>query len=337
MKDNRATFLAQLDKLWPGMAKAFRVAINNIASNVSLTALERAIAARDIEAAFNALNMDRGLLSPLAQSITGSYIGGGQAVATSAMVITRRKPIGARIVAGFDIGNPRAAEWARAAGSNLITEITSDTRNMVAQAIREGLDAGRGPRTTALDIAGRIQGGKRAGGLVGLHSADAGYVQNLRRELADPDLMANYFSRTRRDKRFDAAIRRAISEGRPVAQANIERIAGRYADRLLVTRGERIARTETLRAMHAGRQEMTEQLIESGQVQAQDVTRAWQDTGDGRTRNTHKDADGQSVGVSGSFQVGGYSMRYPGDTSLGAPARETINCRCYVKISLLGK
>jgi hypothetical protein len=161
-------------------------------------------------------------------------------------------------------------------------------------------------------------------------------VPGLRQELADPSTASHYFTRTLRDKRFDGIVRRAIADGRPVAQVDIDRMAARYSDRLLALRGETIARTETLKALNAGRQEALDQLIENpnNDVRAEDVVRAWDSTGDGRTRETHAAADGQVAAQGVPFTVGGYSMMYPGDTSLGAPAGETVNCRCYSDVRI---
>lgn len=49
-------------------------------------------------------------------------------------------------------------------------------------------------------------------------------------------------------------------------------------------------------------------------------------THDHRTRHSHQDADGQTVGMQDAFQVGGYDLQYPGDPS--GPASQIVNCRC---------
>lgn len=56
--------------------------------------------------------------------------------------------------------------------------------------------------------------------------------------------------------------------------------------------------------------------------------RRWVTMHDDRVRDTHRAADGQTVGLDEEFTVGGASLRYPGDR-LG-PASEVINCRCII-------
>ena len=145
--------------------------------------------------------------------------------------------------------------------------------------------------------------GTRQGGLVGLHSRQAGWVQNYRAKL--------------------------LAEGRP--QSQIDRMAQQYSNKLLRQRGETIARTETMKALSAGRHEAVAQLIENpnNDVQAQDIKVKWDSAGDGKVRPTHAAANGQTVQYGDPFIVGGFSMLHPLDSSLGAPAEEVINCRCY--------
>ncbi|MCK5610518.1 hypothetical protein KAR91_52075 [Candidatus Pacearchaeota archaeon] len=56
----------------------------------------------------------------------------------------------------------------------------------------------------------------------------------------------------------------------------------------------------------------------------------WVTMGDGKVRTSHKFASGQTVQINQPFIVGsGSELMFPGDTSLGAPIREVVNCRCY--------
>lgn len=168
---------------------------------------------------------------------------------------------------------------------------------------------------------------------MGLTSGQTDAVIRARRELLDLD--PNYFSRKRRDARFDGIVSRAIKDGKPLSKADVDRITGRYKDRLLNYRGEVIARTETLAALQAGKSEGFEQLIDAGKVRADQVTKTWRATGDGRTRDSHAAMNGQAVKLREAFTTpDGYKMMHPHDNSLGAPASETIQCRCFYEIKV---
>lgn len=54
----------------------------------------------------------------------------------------------------------------------------------------------------------------------------------------------------------------------------------------------------------------------------------WRTFGDSRVRPTHQQADGQEVSIDEPFEVGGYQLMFPNDSSLGAPPEEIVNCRC---------
>ena len=303
-RDTRRAFLKLLDDTWPGVRSEFVAAMRQARAGVDMKALEAAIARGDVDAAFRALRFDAADLFRTDTAITAAMNAGGNYQMGAFQHATRRAPIASRVVQSFGGRNERAERIALELGSKLVTEVVDDTRVMIAQTIRAGLEAGAGPLRTALDIGGRVVNGKRQGGLVGLDSRRAGWVQNYRAKL--------------------------LAEGRP--QSQIDRMAQQYSNKLLRQRGETIARTETPKALNAGRQEALDQLIENpnNDVQAQDVVRAWDSTGGGRTRETHAAADGQVAAQGVPFTVGGYSMMYPGDTSLGAPAGETVNCRCYM-------
>lgn len=57
-----------------------------------------------------------------------------------------------------------------------------------------------------------------------------------------------------------------------------------------------------------------------------DMVKEWASTDDSRTRQSHRDADGQRREMDEPFSVGGSSLQFPGDPD--GPAREVINCRC---------
>jgi len=88
--------------------------------------------------------------------------------------------------------------------------------------------------------------------------------------------------------------------------------------RLPPYRTETVARTETMRASNAG----GFQLYKDWGVQRKE----WLATGDNRTRDSHRAANGQIVSIDEPFTVGGSPMMYPGDP--GAPIAEFANCRC---------
>jgi hypothetical protein len=58
------------------------------------------------------------------------------------------------------------------------------------------------------------------------------------------------------------------------------------------------------------------------------LKKSWITLRDNRVRATHHAAHGQTRLINEAFAVGSSSMMYPGDTSMGAPIREIIHCRC---------
>lgn len=113
---------------------------------------------------------------------------------------------------------------------------------------------------------------------------------------------------------------------------SINEIATNIENRGLVdvARAATIARTET--HMAAG-YAMHSIAAEVGFA----LNKTWVAVEDDRTRNTHIEADGQTVGQDEYFEVGDDSLLYPGDPD-GSP-EEIINCRCsaiYEPVNKLG-
>ena len=311
--------------LEPSLQRAFLKAVSTLKSDVSIRRLERAVGAGDVDAIVAALSLSAGVLTPLTEAMRAVYISTGELT-----LRTINQPRGRKLSIRFNGSNPNAQEYLTDRSGVKIAEILDDQRLVIRQSLERGLAAGRNPRSTALDLVGRIKDGKRTGGVIGLTSRQSQHVQNMRDELSDPAKASSYFQRSRRDARFDSVVRRAISDGKPVAIADIDRISGRYSDRLLQLRGETIARTETLGAMNAASQEAMSQLVTSEGLERKDVQKIWRASEDERTRESHAALNGEYVKFDEAFvTITGVRLMRPADPS--APAEEVINCRCWVE------
>lgn len=102
----------------------------------------------------------------------------------------------------------------------------------------------------------------------------------------------------------------------------------RHAMDTTATRAKLIARTEAAAAVNAGDYAVHRELSRTGF----EVKRRWLAARDSRTRKSHVAANGQVVGVSEPFVVGGARLKFPGDPE--GPAKETIACRCTTQTEL---
>lgn len=323
-------------RLEPGIRDAFLEAVADVRRSTSIGEIERII--RDggsAEQIMLALGVDSAWLSGLTEAQRQVFVAATAVGISEVTYLRMRSTQSTRAPTArfrFDMRNPAAESWLSRESSRLVTDIVSSQRDAIMQTLSAAFARGQGPRQTALDIVGRIGAtGRRTGGIVGLTGQMAGYVENMRDELltGDPDIMARYFNRVRRDARFDRAVQAAIDAGKPLPRKIVDRIAGRYADRLLQLRGENIARTETIASLNASREQSVMQAVESGLIRAESVKKRWSATLDSRTRDLHSAMNGQIVAPDQPFRSGsGALMMYPGDTSLGAGGGDVINCRC---------
>jgi uncharacterized protein with gpF-like domain len=84
-----------------------------------------------------------------------------------------------------------------------------------------------------------------------------------------------------------------------------------------------IARTESTTAANFG-------ALQGGLSSDYETRKQWLAVLDNNTRIDHADANGQTVGMDDTFEVGSSLMQYPGDMS--APANQVCNCRCNLVI-----
>ena len=311
--------------------RAFNETIQSVKDQAVIAEIAALINRGDIEGVVNLLQLDPATFRPLENAVIAAYEKGGE---IGAAQIGRIPVEAGTLVARFNVRSPRAEEWLRNWSSTRIVEIADETREVVRSVLTANLAEGVGPRTAALDLVGRIDPvtRKRTGGFIGLTSNQAEWVRNARRELETLD--PNYLTRALRDKRLDGAFAKAVETGKPLKAAQIDAAVSRYQARALRYRAETIARTESINALRAGQDEAIRQAVETGELEQEFATKVWDASGDARTRPTHAAADGQEVPIDQPFNVGGYQLMRPGDSSLGAPAGETIQCRCVVRYKM---
>lgn len=226
------------------------------------------------------------------------------------------------VTIGFNPSLPRASEKIQQNKFEFVVGFTNAQREATQTALSAAFLEGHGPVKTARVFRDSI----------GLTDFQLQAVANYQRLLEMGDSQA--LDRALRDRRFDSSVERAIRGDEPLGAERINRMVDRYRERFLKLRAETIARTEGLRAMGLARQEALIQMVELTGIDPNDVTRTWHATKDHRVRDTHGGPgglDGQVVGINESFVSSSDArLMFPGDTSLGAPAEEVINCRCVV-------
>ena len=311
--------------LSPQVREAFEEAVETSNRRINRTELIAAIRRNDVEGAIRALNISRDAMDSLREAIRTAVRDGGWLEASSVPKTA--------LQAFFAMGNPSAERVAALRSSMLITEIANSARQAARERISQSIARGENPYTTARSITGVVdrRTGIRTGGVIGLRTQDIVALRNAERELRSGS--ARYFRRTLRDKRYDQTILKAFRDKRPLSSDYISRVLLRYQAKLLRYRGELIAQTETLASLNGGRYEYLRQLVESGEVLPREITLTWHDMLDTRVRDTHllmgKAPRNKVIfGQPFVFPGGGQAL-YPGDISLGAPANEIINCRCY--------
>lgn len=324
-----------LDRYGLELAAAFQAAINDLRSAADLQRVITALDVGDIEGALAALNLEPAAYSKLLDSVQQGFSAGGEATVVALPAFS--DATGARVVVRFDGRSPRAEAWLRDYSSDLVTRIVEDQRTAVRAALVGGMERGAAPRTVGLDVVGRINpaSGLREGGILGLSAPQEAFVRTARGELAsgDPEALRHYLTRTRRDRRFDRTIQKAINNGTAVP-ADIQRKAvSRYTARLLELRGQMIGRTEAMTSLHAGQDEALRQAVDRGAVTGNQVRRVWRSASDAKVRDTHRALNGDSVGLNEPFtSPSGAALRFPGDPR--APASERIGCRCTLSIRI---
>lgn len=221
-----------------------------------------------------------------------------------------------RVNVNFDALNERAIQEMSQNKLRLVRQFSDQQRLSTREALEAGVRRGINPRDMAREFKNSI----------GLTQRQVQAVNNYRDMLIRGDREA--LRRELRDKRFDRTVDRAIRSGKPLSEEQIDRMVTRYRQKYLKYRAETIARTEALRAVHAGSDEMYAQAVENGTLQANALIQTWKTASNkSNVRDSHKYMHNQKRGIGESFVSGkGNLLRYPGDPN--APGADTVQCRC---------
>ena len=225
------------------------------------------------------------------------------------------------VITSYDTVNARAVRLAENNNLRLIREFTLEQTQATRAALVDGIQRGINPVDTARQVRQSI----------GLTARQVETVNRYRQALERGSLTA--LNRELRDRRFDASVRRAAETGEPLTGDQINRMTERYRERMLRFRSETIARTEALRSVHEGSEEMYNQAFDQGILNPDQVTRTWHTARDARVRDSHASLNGQTRAPGEAFVSGnGNELRFPGDPN--APASETVQCRCAVSTTI---
>lgn len=219
--------LALIEALEPRLRDAFLAAIGAMRQRIDFSSLAAALRNGDMDAAVDALNIDRGSFNGYALERQSAFVQAGEVAATD---LTRQRkramakrstpepsiqgptvppdlpqpptlaaPGGGSITFSFGMTNPRAEARIRTEAAARVAGYVAEQIETARRVIADGFARGEGPQNIATDIAGRINpiSKRREGGIVGLSDPQAGYVQSMRERLlsGDPDEMAKVLGR----------------------------------------------------------------------------------------------------------------------------------------------
>lgn len=331
LRDKLAELVAKQE---PRVRVAFEAAIADLRNGVQMRLLIERLERQDIDGAIEALNLDPAVYNQFRLALNETFTAAG--ILQSANF---PQPPGQRVLVRFDVADPAAERVIQQVTADRVTGIIESDRRAARAAILSGFQQGQHPNRIALDLAGKVGRGQnqRTGGIIGLSEPQEGYVASMRARLlsGDPAEMAKVLEMTRRDKRFDRAIAKAIRDGKKLSQDDVAKITGRYSDRLLALRAETIARTETGMAVMAARQESFRQGLGKNGYPEQAVTRKWRHGGGGKEpRLLHIQMNNQTVqGLTEPFVLpDGTRMMHPLDPAGGA--RHCANCTCDMELNI---
>lgn len=257
-----------------GVARAIVAAIADLAGSIDAATVAALLAANNFSGLWNHLALERlgHALRPALNRL--AVVHDQTAIAETASIggLAKARPSFLRtpdvIQLTYDPLDQQTVAAQRAAREAVVQRIEQATERTAQQTIARGLTERQTPAAIARDLRATLS----------MTEPEANAIQSYRRALEQPGKSA--LNRALRDRRYDAALRRAADRGEVLDDGRIDRMVDRYADKYRAYRAERIARTETLRAANQGRQDAWRQYAARTGRSGADIRKFWLTAGD---------------------------------------------------------
>lgn len=307
--------LDAIEAMLVGAEKSIRRAFHDFLAHFSdeevIAAIERMLAAGEIEAAYRLVEQ---YSAQMAVNISGNI---GIVGTATAKELSDMLP--GLIAVHFDPAHPRAAALIRQNALEFVVGFNGEQRAATRQALVRAYEQGMGERQIAQEFRNSI----------GLTTRQDQAVANYRQLLENVGSgSTEALSRALRNPAKDDMIERYAGIKKPLTPKQIDSMVSSYRKNYLRYRAETIARTEGLKATSIAREEANRQMLAQTGIDPGRVTRIWNATKDGRTRDWHASMNQQPRGIGVKFEDGkGNLLMYPGDPDCPDPS-SIISCRC---------
>lgn len=331
---SQARLFAQLiAELTPEIHRAFMASVTDLQAGVDWPLLLDRLGQIDIEGAIAALHIDPAAWSEYSSAMTAAYAKAG--ASTAAQI--RQVGIGGSGTR-FNLANPRAVDWIAENVADRVVGFAQDQIMTARTVIQAGYARGQGPRNIAVDLAGRVAGGVRSGGILGLDGPRAARLQAVTQGMRTAEgvrdlvIAGHDGSLTLRYKVNAATAQRIIKAYKAETEVpEADRIISerQYSNALLKARADTVSRTETAAATMSARDESWQQMAESQGLGPDAVIKTWRHgRGAKDARPDHLAMNGKSViGLQTPFVFqDGTQMQFAHDPAGGAA--HNANCGC---------
>lgn len=191
-------------------------------------------------------------------------------------------PAGRAVKMGIDLSNPLIATAMLSMKSRATAQLTKDLAATLTQAVKAGMEAGKGSAAIARTLRD----------VIGLAPNQEEAVRHFEEMLRAGDRAA--LTRALRDKRFDATLGRAMGKGgKGLSEAQVRTMADAYRRKMIAFNANTQARTLANDAQRAGQRLAWEDAIGKGVVDRGTLYKQRISLRDGKVREEHVAWDGE--------------------------------------------